>query len=370
MQNEKAPFGDSFFTEAANNKPYFKAAFQGMAGSGKTFTSAVMAIGLHQKIGSKKPVVMFDTEKSNKFLIPMFNEAGIKLMVKESRSLADLKEAMKMCREGYSDILLIDSISHLWENFMEAYKKKTGHNRLQFQDWGIIKPAWKSEFSDPLVNDPYHIIFSGRAGYEYDTEVDAETGKREIYKSGIKMKVEGETAYEPDVLVLMERFEEVLDKDKKVWREATILKDRSNLLDGKTFKNPTFSDFEPIIDAMLTGAVKQTQVEETSAEGLFKTEEDKRDYLKKKEILLEKISNEITKYLPGQSAEVKQRRIELSEKSFNTNSWAEIETFSVKSLEDGFLNLQAEIEKDKKAVVEEIKGKDAVEVKPKATKAK
>jgi len=63
-------------------------AFEGFAGSGKTYTSALVAIGLHQKIKSKKPIVMFDTEKAAKFLKRVFNEAGIELLVKESRTLA------------------------------------------------------------------------------------------------------------------------------------------------------------------------------------------------------------------------------------------------------------------------------------------
>jgi hypothetical protein len=74
-------FGN-FFMEVANTKPYFKAAFEGFAGSGKTYTTALVAIGLHQKIKSKKPVVMFDSEKAAKFLKRVFNEAGIELLVR------------------------------------------------------------------------------------------------------------------------------------------------------------------------------------------------------------------------------------------------------------------------------------------------
>lgn len=349
---------DDFFTEVSNNKPYFKAAFEGFAGSGKTFTAAQLVIGLHKKIKSTKPIVMVDTEKASKFLKPLFDEANIKLLVKESKSLTDLREAMKKCREGYSDIIIIDSLTHIYENFLEAYKVKTGHQRLQFQDWGIIKPTWKTEFSDPLVNDPYNLVFCGRAGYEYSNEIDAETGKREIYKSGVKMKVEGETAYEPDMLVLMERFEEMLGKEKKVWREATIVKDRSNLIDGKTFVNPTYSDFAPVIDAMLANASNEPTKPMGDDTQIIKTEEDKRAYLKKKDIILEKIGNEMTKYAPGQSAEVKQKRIELSEKVFLTNSWTEIETYSLKSLEDGYGKLIRVIALEKKANDETVKGKD------------
>jgi hypothetical protein len=76
------------------------------------------------------------------------------------------------------------------------------------------------------------------------------------------MKVEGETAYEPDMLILMERYEEVLGRQKRVWREATIVKDRSTVLDGKTFEDPTFEDFAPAIRVMLAhGRKAATQAE-------------------------------------------------------------------------------------------------------------
>jgi len=90
------------------------------------------------------------------------------------------------------------------------------------------------------------------------------------------MKVEGETAYEPDMLVLMERFEEVLGEDKKVWREATILKDRSTLLDGKTFKNPSYQDFAPSVEAMMADPSTIAPAAEGNA-GL-RTEEEKGEW--------------------------------------------------------------------------------------------
>ena len=245
---------DGFFTDLGNTKPYLKAAFEGFAGCGKTYTMAQIAVGLHQRIKSTKPVVIFDTEKAAKFLKHFFAEKGIKVLHKESRSLADLKETMKRCREGASDVLLIDSITHVWENFIEAYRRDKNRTRLQFEDWGTIKPKWKLEFSEPFVRDPYHTLMTGRAGYEYDDEKD-ENGKRQIFKAGIKMKVEGETAYEPDILVLMSRFEELLEDNKKVWREATIVKDRSTIIDGKTFKNPTYDNFKPAIERILEDAV-------------------------------------------------------------------------------------------------------------------
>ncbi len=315
---------NNFFMPVANTKPYFKAAFEGFAGSGKTYTAALIAIGLHKKIKSKKPVVIFDTEKAAKFLKRLFNEAGIELLVKESRTLADLMETMRLLRdEKASDVLIIDSITHVWDDTVEALKRKKNRVNLQFQDWGILKPQWKREFSDPLVRDPYHIIMCGRAGYEYSNEVNPETNKREIYKSGVKMKVEGETAYEPDCLVLMERFENVTGAKKKISRYATIVKDRSTLLDGKVIENPKYNDFSPIIEELLVNPVEY-QSHETDSTGLFKTEEDRYDYVRNKKIILEEIQGQLTKAWPGRANVDIAVKADALEQAFSTRSWTKI----------------------------------------------
>ena len=91
---------DNFFTPVANTKPFFKAAFEGFAGSGKTYTAAQIALGLAARIGSTKPLIIFDTEKAAKFLQPLFAQAGRTLLVRESRSLADLQETMDRAAPG------------------------------------------------------------------------------------------------------------------------------------------------------------------------------------------------------------------------------------------------------------------------------
>ncbi len=341
------PLADNFFTPVANTKPYFKAGIQGLAGTGKTYTAAEIAIGLHKRLGSKKPVVMFDTEKASKFLKTKFAEAGIELMVRDSRSLADLKTTMGKLKDGYSDILIIDSISHVWEDTVESFKKKYNRTNLQFQDWGVLKPLWKQEFSDPLVRLPFSIIMCGRAGYEYENEVNETTGKREIYKSGIKMKVEGETAYEPDVLILMERFEEIMGKDKKIYRQATIIKDRSTLIDGKVFVNPTYKDFAPVIENMLDNPAAIYQDEGTDSTGLFKTEEDKYQYINDKKICLEEIEGWLVKAWPSTGASDKQKKIDVLEQVFNTRSWLAVEN-------KGLTELKAGLEKIKVTVTDEL----------------
>lgn len=337
---------DNFFALIGNTKPYFKAAFEGFAGTGKTYTAAKVAIGLHKRVGSKKPVIIFDTEKAAKFLKSMFAAEGIEVLVRESRSLADLKETMTRMREGASDLLIIDSISHVWEDFLKSYAEKVRRTRLEFQDWGVIKPTWKTEFSDVFVRDPYHIIMTGRAGYEYENEINKETGKREIYKSGVKMKVEGETAYEPDLLVLMERMQEMEGGSiKKVTRQGIVIKDRSTVIDGKVFENPDYKDFAPAIDVMLEAPEKLETTAERDAGTLFRTEEEKYEWKQQKKRWLEEIENYLVSVWPGQSADQKKHKIDAINYAFKTMSWTQVELLRPEALEDGYKKIQDFVQK-------------------------
>jgi len=337
---------DDFFSDLSNTKPFLKMAFEGFAGGGKTYTMAQVAAGLHKKIGSTKPIVIFDTEEAAKFLRRFFDGHGIQILHKRSRSPVDLFETMARCAAGVSDILMIDSITHVWENFLAAYaeklKRKAG--RFQFQDWGVIKPEWRKNFSDPFVRDPYHCLMTGRAGFEYETEID-EDGKKELFKSGIKMKAEGETAYEPDMLVLMSRREDVVGKEKKVWRECTIIKDRSTLIDGKTFiftgEDPpehTWSQFEPAVEYMLEKPVVKAAVEK-DATTLFESPDDAKNFAIARDILLEKIEGEMVSAWPGAAAEAKRAKSDALFNAFGTRSWSEVSKMKIAPLETGLAKL-------------------------------
>jgi hypothetical protein len=337
-----------FFTDLENNKPFIKLAFEGFPGSGKTFTMIQLAIGLHRRTGSTKPIAFFDTEKSAKFAKPMFAEAGIKVLLKESRSMADLIRTMDLVRSGAADILMIDSISHVWESFVEGYKAQRKRNRLEMLDWGVIKPMWKRQFSTPLVEDPYHILMAGRAAFEYDSEItEGDNGKekREIFKSGIKMKAEGETAYEPDMLVLMERNEDVVEKEKRVWRTATVLKDRSNLIDGKTFVNPTFKDFEPAIDFCLADPSRKAKPVTADDASLFMGDDARATFTKRRDIALEELQGDLMAVWPSQTAEEKRLRNEAMFVAYGTRSWTAITQMKPEDIEAGRVRVQEFIKK-------------------------
>lgn len=329
----KTNSNNGFFNELENTRPFLKMAFEGFAGTGKTFTSALLAIGLHNKIKSDKPIVWYDTEKALKALKPFFDKAGIKILTRESRSLADLVTTIDLCEKGQADILIIDSITHVWEAYLEAFRNEKKRTFLQFQDWGIIKPKWKKEFSDKLVLSHLHIIFTGRAGYEYDQEINEDTGKKELIKTGIKMKVENETEYEPDIVVLMEKIKDMDGGKMSIKRSAQVIKDRTTIIDGHVFFNPSFKDFEPAINVLLTGIASESNLDETK--DTFKAYEEEYDTKKtERKVALEEIEGILTQLVPGQSKEEKKMKMDLLEKLFNTRSWTSIEKTDLKVLQE------------------------------------
>ena len=291
---------ENFFEELKNTTPYLKVATHGGAGSGKTWTLALIIVGLYKRIGSKKPIVIQDTEWASKFLKPLFDRNDIPVLVKHSKTLSDLGATMDYCNAGNADICLIDSMTHIYEAFLETYKRegKRGRRYIAKNDWGIIKPIWWREFRDRFLEGQYHCLFTGREGYTWEEQTDAD-GEIHLIKTGVRMKAEGDTAYEPDLLFRMERFERILEDndEKEIWHEATILKARGDALKVVTIKNPDYKSFEPFIEYLFSDVSQRqetTSYDDASlvdmGEMSAESERDKKVWLERNTALLDKVA--------------------------------------------------------------------------------
>jgi hypothetical protein len=345
----------SIFKKATNTMAFAKVGILGFAGSGKTRTATEIAVGLHKAIKSTKPIGFIDTETGSDFVLPIFQKHGIEMLVSKTRAFKDLAEGIKEA-PNISDILIIDSVSHFWVDIVESYRKKKNVNRLSFQDWGIIKPMWGNDFSTPFVTSSIHIIVAGRAGFEYDY-FEGEDGKMELYKTGTKMKAETEFGFEPSLLIEMERiknpeanesYREAKTRDAKMKaakqmmaerefvRMATVLKDRSDIMDGKVFYNPSYADFAPHWESINIGG-EHKPLEAGDSTELF-DKEGRPDWViakKRATIALEELKAELDKVYPSSSAKEKQARIKIMEKVFGTASATKIEGIQFSILEQG-----------------------------------
>lgn len=329
----------SIFQKATNTQAKLKAGLMGFAGDGKTYTASTLAIGLVELMRQRglpdgdKPVMFIDTETGSDWVKPRFDAAGIDLLTAKTRAFVDLLAALREA-ETAGAVIIIDSITHFWRELTETYAERRGRKKgLEFQDWAYLKAEW-GKFTDLFVNSNCHAILCGRAGYEYDFFENA-AGKKELQKTGVKMKAETETGYEPSILILMEKCRDMATNE--VWREAHILKDRSTRLDGKTIRNPSFADFMPHVDFLNLGGV-QLGVDTTRDSAiLVGTDGGKRDWKwrqEQREIALDEIAEILGKHHGGSSQDAKRARADVMEKIAGTRSWERVKGLELDAIFD------------------------------------
>lgn len=312
----------SILQEAKSETAFLKQGIYGEAGSGKSFTASLVAIGLHRLIKADNPVAFADTETGSDFVKHLFDAAGIKLMVAKTRAFIDLlgivDEAEKTC-----SILIVDSVTHYWNELMAAYLKKNNRSRLVLKDWTILKPMWR-EFTDRYVNSKLHVIICGRSADKWD-QVEDEDGSTELRKVGTKMRTETEMGYEPSLLIEMEAVQMSPRAGGKYVHVAYVKKDRFDIINGKEFTDPTFESFLPHIQLLNLGGEHRVLDTSHDSQAIFDDPRMGERKMLNREILVEKIEAEIRFLYPGQTQECVQGRFALMAEVFGTKSWKEIE---------------------------------------------
>ena len=335
---------------AQNRMAYAKIGIYGSAGSGKTRTATEIALGLHKAIGSTKPIAAFDTEPAFSFVLPLFNKSKVELLVAdESRALVDLMKFMDEA-EKVSDIVIIDSITHVWRDAQESFLARINDSRkrsnkrplasLEFQHWRPIKAAW-AEFTDRFLSSKMHVIVCGRAGsvYEYQDKDDG-TGKKELITVGTRMATEKELGYEPSLLIEM-----VADRqDGKIINTAVVQKDRSDTLNGKELPRPNYNSFSSHFAALNIGGKHFDSMDQKDSREMF-VDADETGFDKEKrdrEIWCEEIKGLLVQHnMDGTSAEAKKKRTDILEFVFGTKSWTAVENLNSAKIKTGYYEMKA-----------------------------
>lgn len=354
----------SLLQKAVNQQAFLKAGALGFPGSGKSYTASMLAIAISKLNAEGKPVAFFDTEAGSDFLIPKFESAGVELLRVKSKAFADLMTVGKEA-EGQCSVLIVDSITHIWQEVCEAYLKRMNEIRakkrlgklfkLEFQHWAEVKRAW-ADWTTFYLNSRLHIIVCGRAGYEYEFVTNEDTDKKELQKAGTKMRVEGEFGFEPSLLIEMERVSRGASPGAGWLHRAHVLKDRTDTINGKAFDfgigpKKTGSDewqfvyepFSPALKALnIGGEHVSVDATRTSAD-MFDTETGDTEgskRAKRVEICLEEIQGTLVALWPGMDAGSKRCKQVAVEQLFETRSWAKVESLSLERLEAGLLVLR------------------------------
>lgn len=342
----------SIFQKAMNTQAFLKMGMFGFEGSGKTFTSSLIAIGLHKHIKSDKPVAFFDTETGSDYVLPLFKAAGVELITVKARDLKTLAQAIKEAEQAAS-VMIIDSLTHIYREACSSYirHKKDGTRFIRLQDWQPIKDTWHDKFSGPYVNSKLHIIWCSRAKNLFEDVLDEAASRqsgREQFKSvsvGTGARSETESSYEPSLLVEMERV--MLSDGGRFARRMRVLKERFNVIDGLIFDfhsatledsittNAPFSAISPHVKLLNIGG-DHVGFREGSSESIFSDGYDDGPAFqvrKRRAVALETIENCLIYMFPSTGGHDRQMKLAALERLFGTTSWTDIKGRSVESLE-------------------------------------
>lgn len=199
--------------QSERKRAKIKMALQGSAGSGKTYSSLLLAKGLTNDNLSK--VAIIDTENGSADLyahLGNYNVLGLKPPYTPEKYI----QAIEVCERAEMEVIIIDSISQCWDELLDFHSKLAGNS---FANWAKITPRQKA-FVDKILQADAHLIATMRTKQDYVlNQID---GKYIPEKVGLKAIQRDGVDYE---------FTLVFDIDIKHF--ATSSKDRTNLFSGK-----------------------------------------------------------------------------------------------------------------------------------------
>ncbi len=193
-------------------KAKIKMALQGPAGSGKSFSSLLIADGLSSGDFSKVAVIDSENGSSN-----LYSDLGEYYVIAlEKHSPEEYIKAIELCEKEGIEVIIIDSITHAWEFLLDYHASLSGNS---FTNWGKITPRQKA-FIDKILTSTCHIIATMRTKQDY--VLNQKDGKYVPEKVGLKAVQRDGVEYE---------FTIILDLDIKHF--VTCSKDRTGLFMDK-----------------------------------------------------------------------------------------------------------------------------------------
>lgn len=224
-------------------------AIAGVSGGGKTKSALRIARGL---AGEEGRILLGDTEKNSATLYADttdFDHVDI-----EDYSYSTFMELIDLAeREGY-DVLIIDSVSHAWQEFLDQHSKMQGNS---FTNWSKLTPRY-NELIQRITSFSGHIICTMRAKAKY--EVD-EKGKPQ--KIGLEAVMRPGSEYEFDIVGVID-----------INHNMAIEKTRLEFLADKIITKPSEALGEEIANYLASGKKKEAPKPKPK-----KAEKDSPDFL-------------------------------------------------------------------------------------------
>lgn len=219
--------------KASRKKAKIKLCLQGPSGSGKTYSALLLAYGL---CNDWNKIAVVDTENHSAELyahLGAFNTLQLSAPFTPEKYM----QAIDVCEKAGMEVLVIDSVTHEWENLLDYHTSLQGNS---FTNWGRVTPR-HNEFVRKILQSSVHIISTIRTKQDY--VLNERNGKMVPEKVGLKTVQRDGLEYE---------FTLVFDIDMK--NHAIASKDRTGLFFGQPEKKLSVETGKQINDWCNSGA--------------------------------------------------------------------------------------------------------------------
>lgn len=210
--------------KATKTQTKLRAALFGPSGAGKTYTCLRIAKGL---AGDTGKIGVIDTERgssekySDRFAFDVIqlgrNDAGIDSFC----------EAMAAFGKAGYGVLILDSLSHSWQQLVEEVDKiaNAKYKGNTWSAWSEGTPKQR-KLVDAILTYPGHVLATMRSKTEWTTEQDSR-GRNQPKRVGLAPEQGKGVEYEFDLLV-----------ELTTEHMATVIKDRTGKFQDKIIEKP------------------------------------------------------------------------------------------------------------------------------------
>lgn len=338
-----------------------KVGVYGGQGSGKTTSTALMALALSKEVYGGAPVAVTDTEPGWQFLKPMFAAEGVELIQTTQPTFKAMLRDLRDAEKRGCCVWTIDSLTIIWQEIMKA--AQGNKSQIQIQQWGDIKAVW-GEYTTTFLNSAMCTFALGRLGNEMEEQIDDNTGKTKLVKVATKFKAGGSESfgYEPHLLLEMSlerkakrKAGSTLEGEGRMVHRVDVLKDRTWALNGAVIRwsdkpryekggyRQVWQSIKPHFDRVQQTMARVTLNPGASSNDMFNAEgqSDWSEKKQRKEVLSAELHATMDSLWGGTAVAAKQMRMKVFEHIFGFKSKEAADAASLDKIERGVRILQA-----------------------------
>ena len=132
---------------------------QGASGSGKTYSSLLLAYGL---TGNWSSIAIIDTENKSADLFEHLGRYRV-LILDPPYTPERYIEAITVCEQAGIQVIIIDSLSHEWQFLLDEHASMAGNS---YTNWSKLTPR-HDKLVGALLHSNCHLIATVRAKQDY-----------------------------------------------------------------------------------------------------------------------------------------------------------------------------------------------------------